>query len=321
MMKRIVLIFFLALVAHAAGAEESFPTKPIRLIVPFGSGGPVDNISRVVAAKAAEKLGNAIVVENRPGAGGNVGTVVVKQANADGYTLLVAGVSFVVNPFLYANAGYDAVKDFVPIRVIAQYPQVMAVSPRVPVRDVKQLIALSKEKPNEINYGSAGIGTSGHLIMASFIAQSGAKMTHVPYKGGSTTLLGLLRGDVDVAVDGLPSFMDSAGLDNRVRIMGVSTAKPWPLAPTLPSIAQTAGLPDFDFSSWVMFLAPKGTPANVVGRLAKAVDDSLSDPAVKERLKAMASLPVGTSVDTNQFLRDESEKWGKIVRQSGAKVD
>lgn len=320
-MARICILLLFMLTTFNTVADDNWPAKPIRLIVPFGAGGPVDNISRVVAAKVSEGMGEAIVVENRPGAGGNVGTVVVRQARPDGYTLLVGGVSFVINPFLYADAGYDALKDFTPICIIAQYPQVMAISPRVAVHTLPELIALSKREPGTINYGSAGIGTSGHLIMASFVAQSGANLVHVPYKGGSTTLLGLLRGDVDVVVDGLPSFMNSAGLDKRVRIMGVSTAKPWPLAAQLPSIAQAAKLPNFDFTSWVMFLAPRGTPPNVVDQLAKRIDQALADGQVKDRLRTMASLPVGSSVNAESFLAKESEKWGQIVRSSGAKAD
>jgi tripartite-type tricarboxylate transporter receptor subunit TctC len=314
------LCFVLALCALSgfATAQPAWPSKPVRLVVPFGAGGPVDFSTRLVAGQVGEQLGRPVIVENRPGGSGNIGAVAVLQAPADGYTFLVTGVGpLAINPHLLATVPYDVERDFVPVVTIVQYPQVLAVSSTVPAKTVAELIALAKAQPGKLNYGSAGVGTSGHLITESFLKQAGIQITHIPYKGGSTTTQGMMSGDIDVVIDGLPSFMSHR---DKIRVLAVSTAERWPLAPSVPSVAEAGPLPGFDFSSWVMFVAPRGTPTNVVDRFAAEVNKALGDTTVQERLKSLGALGKGgTPEDARKFLVAESAKWKRIVEASGAK--
>ncbi len=320
MLRSFMLKLMLCLPAAAFGAT-AWPENPIRMVVPFGTGGPVDNSARLVAQKASTLLGRSIVVENKPGAGGNIGAAFVQNARPDGYTILVAGVSFVINPYVYKDISYDPLKDFAAVSVVVQYPQVMVMSPKTPVDSVQGLLEYAKLHPGKLNYGSAGVGTSGHLIVSSFLAQTGVNLTHVPYKGGSSTTMGLMRGDVDVAVDGLPSFMSPEGAASKVRILGLSTAQRWPLASELPTLAEAAKLPGFDYASWVVFLAPKGTPPEVLDKLAQAVDQAMKDPQLAQRLKDSGAMPVGgTAADAQAFVVNEAAKWRKVVELSGAKA-
>ncbi|MGE0797008.1 MAG: Bug family tripartite tricarboxylate transporter substrate binding protein [Lautropia sp.] len=310
----------LALAPLAASAQASWPTRTIRLVVPFGSGGPVDFSTRLVAGKVAEQIGQSVIVENRAGGSGNIGAGLVAQAAPDGYTFLVTGVGpLAINPHLLSNVPFDTARDFVPVVTVVQYPQVLAVGAKVPAKSIGELIALAKQKPDVLNYGSAGVGTSGHLITESFLSAAGIRMTHVPYKGGASTLQGMMSGDIDVVIDGLPSFMAHRESD-RIRVLAVSSAERWPLAPDLPSLAEGAKVPGFDFVSWVMFVAPRGTPPEIADRFAAEVNKALADPSVLERLRTLGAMPRGgTPADAARFLASESDKWKRVVETSGAK--
>lgn len=320
-MLRFLLLIFL-LTPLGISAQAAWPQHPIRFIIPFGAGGPVDISTRLIAKGMSEILQQSIVVENRPGAGGNVGAAVVSKAEPDGYTFLITGVApLSTNGHLYSNLTYKPGEDFRAVSTFVRYPQAMAVSPKLGVHDMKQLRILAEASPGKINFGSAGVGTSGHLIMSSFLHQSGLEMVHVPYKGGSSTTLALMRGDVDVAIDGLPSFT-SQGLANQLPVLGVSTAERWPLAPDLPTIAEGAALPAFDFSSWVMLVAPRNTPEPIVSRLAEVADYALKSAALQSRLKDMGMLTVGGSPeDARRFLASESNKWKAIIEAAEVTLD
>lgn len=305
----------------ALGADQmAWPSRTIKLVVPFGSGGPVDFSTRVVAAKTAELIGQSVIVENRPGGSGNIGATVVAQAPPDGYTFLVTGVGpLAINPHLLSSVPFDVERDFAPAVTIVEYPQVLAVSAKTQASSITELVALAKQDPGKLNYGSAGVGTSGHLITESFLTAAGIKMTHIPYKGGATTMQGMMSGDIDVVIDGLPSFMGQRN-NERIRILAVSSAKRWPLAEDLPSISEGTQATGFDFVSWVMFVAPRATPAEIVSKFAAAVNKALEDPSVRERLNGLGALPKGGSPeDARKFLFAESAKWKQVVEASGAK--
>ena len=305
-----------------AQADGVWPRKSVRLIVPFAAAGPVDFSTRLVANRLTEQTGQTFLVDNRPGASGNLGAQLAANATPDGYTFFVTGVGpLSVNPHLFRKLPYDALRDFTAVTLIVQYPQVLAVSASLPVNSVGELIAAAKARPDAIRYGSAGVGTSGHLITETFLTQTGIRMTHVPFKGGSTTMQGMLTGDVQVMIDGLPSFMPPPG-GGKIRVLAVSTAQRWPVAPEIPTIAEGARLPDFDLSSWVMFMAPTKAPREAVARFAAEAEKALKDEGVRGRMRQLGALPRGgTPVEAAAFFKGEYEKWRRIVEASGAKQD
>jgi len=306
----------------ALGAlAQSYPNRPIRLVVPFPAAGTTDILARAAAQKLTESLGQAVIVDNRPGAGGNIGSDLVAKSAPDGYTLLMGTVgTHAINPSLYSKMPYDHVKDFVPVVLVAGVPNVLVVNPALPVNSVADLIKLAKDKPGTINFASSGSGTSIHLSGELFKTMAGVDMTHVPYKGSSPALTDLIGGQVQVMFDNLPSALPQIK-GGKLRAIAVTSLKRAPALPDIPTISES-GLPGFEASSWFGVLAPAGTPAPIVARINAEVNRWLQSADAREKLISQGAEAAGGSPE--QFaahIRAESEKWAKVVKASGAKVD
>jgi tripartite-type tricarboxylate transporter receptor subunit TctC len=306
----------------ALGAfAQSYPSRPIRLVVPFPAGGTTDILAREAAQKLTEALGQAVVVDNRPGAAGNIGSDLVAKSAPDGYTLLMGTVgTHAINPSLYSKMPYDHVKDFAPVVLVAGVPNVLVVNPTLPVNSVADLIKLAKDKPGQINFASSGSGTSIHLSGELFKTMAGVDMTHVPYKGSSPALTDLIGGQVQIMFDNLPSALPQIK-GGRLRAIAVTSLKRAPVLPDIPTINES-GLPGFEASSWFGVLAPAGTPAAIVARINTEVNKWLQSADAREKLLGQGAEAAGGSPERfANHIRAESEKWAKVVKVSGAKVD
>jgi tripartite-type tricarboxylate transporter receptor subunit TctC len=315
----VLLAGIFALLNWPAMAAE-FPNRPIRLIVAFAPGGSVDLVARLLAQKLAERWGQQVVVDNRPGAGGNVSAEIAARAAGDGYTLYLCSASFVVNPLLYGNVQYDPVKDFAPVSLVAVVQSVLVANPKLPATSVKELIALAKAKPGQIHYASTGSGTSGHLIMELFKSMVGIDLVHVPYKIIGQAQNDLISGQVSLWFPTAPGALPhiEAG---RMRALAVAGAKRSPALPEVPT-ASEAGVKGFDAATWYALLAPVRTPREIVSRVNGEVVQILKRPEFHERLSAMGVESLGSSPEhLAQHIRSELPKWARVVKQSGARVD
>jgi tripartite-type tricarboxylate transporter receptor subunit TctC len=310
----------LALIA-AGAAAQNYPTKPIRLVVPFPPGGTTDILAREVGQRLSASLGQTVVIDNRPGAGGNIGAELVAKSAPDGYTLLMCTVStHAINPNLYAKLPYDHVADFAPVILVASVPNVLEVTPSLPVNSVADLIKLAKEKPGQINFASSGSGTSIHLSGELFKTMAGVDMTHVPYKGSAPALTDLIGGQVQVMFNNLPSSLPQIKA-GKLRAIAVTSAQRAPALPNVPTIAES-GLPGFEATSWFGVVAPAGTPPAIVARLNADMNQWLQTPEAREKLLAQGAAAAGGSPEQfAAYIRAETEKWAKVVKASGAKVD
>jgi tripartite-type tricarboxylate transporter receptor subunit TctC len=317
-----VLVTLAALlgIAPLAAAQE-FPTKTVRLIAPFSPGGATDALARVVSHKLSERWRHQVIVDNRPGAGGNIGAELAARAAPDGYTLVVAGAPHAINMTLYQKLSYDLQKDLVGINRIASYPSAIVVHPTLPVKTVKDLIALAKKRPGELNFGSAGPGSPNRLAIELFMIMSKTKMVHVPYKGGSGQMVGeLIAGQVQLASIGLPPSMGhiNAGKLRPIAVTGTTRS---PLLPNVPTVSE-AGLPGFDVTSWYGIFAPAAVPKNLVTKINSDITAVLDTPDMKQRLdKLGADAAPQSPEDFAKFVRAEVEKWAKVVKESGATVN
>ncbi len=304
-----------------AHAQAPYPSKPIRIVVPFPAGGTTDILARAVALKLTETGGQPVVVDNRPGAGGNIGAELVAKSAPDGYTLLMGTVgTHAINPVLYAKIPYDPQRDFAPVILVAGVPNVLVVNPALPVNSVQELIAYGKANPGKLNFASSGSGTSIHLSGELFKSMSGVPMTHVPYKGSAPALTDLLGGQVQLMFDNLPSALPhiKAG---KLRALAVTGAQRAPALPDVPTVAE-AGLPGFEASSWFGLLAPAGTPKDIIARLHAEVAKWLATPEARNRLAAQGANAVGNSPEEfAQFIATETVKWRRVVKESGAKIE
>ncbi len=311
----------LALCAASASAQaQAWPAKPIRWVVPYGPGS-TDILARLVAPRVGAALGQQIVVENRPGAGGSVGSEQVAKGAADGYTLLLGtAASHAVNPALYSKVGYDAVKDFAPVINLASIPNVVIVNPQVPYKTIPELIAAAKAQPGTLTYSSNGSGTSQHMSAALFEMLTGVKLVHVPYKGSSEGVVAVTRGDVNMMFANLPPSL-ALIKDGRVRAIAVTTARRLAAFPDLPTVAET-GVPGYEVSTWFALFAAAGTPEPVVQRLNQEFAAALADPDIRDKLVAQGyTINGGSPQDLGALVRTELVKWAKVVKESGAKVE
>lgn len=306
----------------AGGAwAQAYPTKSIRLVVPFPAAGTTDILAREVAQRLSVSFGQSVIVDNRPGAAGNIGSDIVAKSAPDGYTLLMGTVgTHAINPSLYTKMPYNHVKDFVPIVLVAGVPNVLEVTPSLPVNSVADLIKLAKEKPGQLNFASSGSGTSIHLSGELFKTMTGVDIVHVPYKGSSPAVTDLMGGQVQLMFDNLPSSLAQIKA-GKLRAIAVTSAQRAPALPNVPTIAES-GLPGFEASSWFGLLAPAGTPPAVVARINADVNQWLQTAEAKEKLLAQGAVPAGgTPEQFAAHIRAETEKWAKVVKVSGAKVD
>ena len=312
----------LALAAIALGAPaQTYPNKPIRLVCPFPPGGAVDIASRAVAHELQQLLGQPVTVDNRPGAGGNIGADAVAKSAPDGYTLLMTTSGIMaINPALYSKLPFDTVKDFAPVSEMVYLNNVLVVNTSVPAKSVKELIALAKAQPGKLTYASSGNGTSIHLSGELFKSMTGVDMLHIPYKGSSPAVTDLLGGQVNMMFDNIPSSLPhiKAG---KLRALAVTGSKRSQLLPELPTIAE-AGVPGYDSYVWFGIVAPAGTPPEIIAKLNAALMKIAAMPAFRERLTSQGYDVLGTSPEQMAAsIRGEIAKWGKIVKASGARVD
>ena len=306
--------------AHAQGAAD-FPARPIRLVVPFPPGGATDIAARLIGERMSADWKQPVTVDNRPGAGGNIGADVVAKAAPDGYTLIVGVTgSHAINTSLYARMPYDPVKDFEAISQVAVVPNVVVVHPSVPAQTLRELVALAKKEPGKLNYASLGSGTAAHLTMEMFKTAAGIDLTHIPYKGSSPAVADLIAGQVQTMIDGLPSALPHVKA-GKLRALAVTSAHRSAAAPDLPTIAES-GCPGFSADAWSGLFAPKGTPRPIVDKLAAETQRILKLPEVQKRLADLGAEPVGsTPAEFSEHVKREIDKWARVVKASGARVD
>ena len=321
---RAALRYFTALCMFTSaldGHAQSYPVKPIRLIVPFAPGGANDIIARVVSQRLAEPLGQQVVVENRGGAGGVIGTELVARSPADGYTLLLANPGpNAINPALQAKTPYDPIRDFSMITLMAVSPQVLVVHPSLPVRSAKELIALASARPGQINYGSSGNGTITHLAMEFFKARTRIDMVHVPYQGANQALTALIGGQVSTMFAALGSIMPMLRT-NKVKAIGIAANQPTPLLPGVPTLA-AGGIANFEVVNWFGILAPAGLPRPLVERLNQAINRVVQSADARERFAALGFTPRGTTPEEfENHIKSEIARWASVIRTQAIKPD
>jgi tripartite-type tricarboxylate transporter receptor subunit TctC len=313
-----VLLVGLALTA-AAHAQPAWPTKPVKIVVTFPPGGAPDTLARVLADKWGQTLGQTFTVDNKPGAGGNIGADFVAKSPGDGATLLVGTVgTHAINPALYANMPYNHLKDFTSVSFLASTPNLLVVNNKVPARNVKELIELAKKSP--LSFGSSGSGTSIHLSGELFNTMAGVKMQHIPYKGRAQAVPDLLGGRIDMIFDNMPSALPLVK-SGDVRAIGVTSAARSPAAPNIPTIAES-GLPGFQATSWFALYAPAGVPKEMLARINAETIRVMALPDVREKLSALGlEVDAGTPEALASLMQAETAKWAKVVKESGAKPD
>ena len=315
------LVASAALALSSGGAfAQGYPGQPIRFIVPYAAGGGVDIVARAIAPKLSERLGQSVVIDNRGGAGGNIGTELAAKAEPNGYTLVMGAAAFAINVSLYRKLPFDPLKDFVPISLIAATPNILAVHPAVPAKSVRELIQLARAKPGSLNYASAGNGTTSHLAAELFKTMASINMVHIPYKGTSPAVVALLSGEVAVMLAPALTLLTHIKA-NKVRGLAVTGTKRSPAFPGLPTVAES-GLPGFEARQWYGVLAPAGTPKEIVTRLNSEIVTIVRSPEVTKRFLSDGSEPVGsTPEEFARYIKAEIAKWAKAVEASGARVD
>ncbi len=309
------------LMANAPCAlAQQYPTKPIRLLVGFAAGGPSDVAARTIAQKLTEKWGQQVIVDIRPGAGGNIATEIAAKAPADGYTLIEPAFAHAVNPILYPKLPFDAVKDFAPILLFASIANLLVVHPSIPVHSVTELIAFAKARPNQLVYGSAGSGTASHFAGELLNVMGGIKVTHIPYKGLAPAHTETVGGQLSMMFDGIVTGLPAVKA-GRLRALGVTTLKRWQGAPDIPTMSE-AGLAGFEVNSWYGLLAPAGTPREIVLRLNSEVARALREPDARERLYSIGAEPMSnTPEEFADYINAEMVKWSKVIKAAGIRVD
>ncbi|KTT27231.1 tripartite tricarboxylate transporter substrate binding protein [Pseudacidovorax intermedius] len=301
----------------AAAQSAPFPTRPIRLVVGYAAGGATDVIARLVAVKMGEQLGQPVMVDNRAGANSNLGAEIVARAAPDGYTLYVYTIANTINASLYPRLGYDPVKDFEPIGLIAKIPNILVVNPKLPIKSLADYVRYARDARDGITFASSGSGSSIHLSGEMFKMQSGLKMLHVPYKGSAPAVTDLLGGQVDSMFDNTPSALPHVQA-GKLRAIAITSAQRSSLLPDVPTLAES-GYPGFDVQSWFALAAPAGTPRPVIAQLNAALDKSLAAPDVRQRLQELAAAPVpGTPEEARSFANAEIKRWREVVKASGA---
>ena len=307
-------------------AQSAWPTKPVKIVVPFAPGGTTDILARAVAPELSKAFGQQFVVENKAGAGGNLGAEVVAKSAGDGYTLLMGTVgTHGINRALYAKLPYDPFKDFVPITLVAGVPNVMVVNAEFAaankINTVNDFIKYAKANPGKLNMASSGNGTSIHLAAELFKSMTGTFMAHIPYRGSGPALMDLVGGNMDVMFDNLPSAMQLIK-SGKLKALAVTSGQRSSAVPELPTLEEAAGLKGYEASSWFGLLAPAGTPMDIVNRIQQEVSKSLATPAIKEKMQAQGAIPSGiTSAEFARYIDAETRKWAGVVKASGAKVD
>ena len=313
-------LFVVFVVATTQVVAQSWPSRPIRLVVPLSPGGFADTPARLLAPKLSAALGRQVYIENRPGAGGTIGANEIAKSAPDGYNLLISGTPLVISPWLYQNMQYDVLKDFNHFALLASGPYILVVNPQLGVSSVRELIAAAKAQPGKIDYASSGNGSAQHLVSALFGSMAGIELNHVPYKGSGPAMQDLVSGQVKVTFAGIPNALShlKAG---RLKPLAVSTAKRWPELPEVPTVSE-AGVPGYEATLWLNVAAPAGTPPEIIKRLADEISNALRDPELQKHFQAAGvEASIMTGEPLARFVQAEHEKWGRVVKQTGAKVN
>jgi tripartite-type tricarboxylate transporter receptor subunit TctC len=320
-MRKNLVTLILALACSAGAMAQSWPAKPVHVIVPFPPGSSPDLVARMLTEKLAVSLGQPVIVDNKPGSGGNIGTGMVAKAAPDGYTLgLSIPGPLAVNTVLYSKMDYDPFTELAPISLVAVSPNVLVVDPKLNIGTVKEFIALAKAEPGKLNYGSIGNGSASHLTMELLKSQAGIDVVHVPYPGSPQVITAILGGQIQAGfvVPGVAISLMQAG---KLRAIAVTSAEKSPLLPDLPTVAE-GGFPGFESSAWLGMVAPAGTPRAIIDRLSKELVEIIRSPDVRERMQKIYFQPVGTSPETlSNLMRAERDRWAPVIRKSGAKAD
>jgi tripartite-type tricarboxylate transporter receptor subunit TctC len=312
---------FLAGAAVHSPAQEAYPARPIRIIVSIPAGSGSDTVARFIARGLTDRLGKQVIVENRPGAGTVLGNDAVAKAKPDGYTLLVNGAAFTITPALYKKLPYDALNDFTPITVAVVSPNLMVVHPSIPARSVKDLIALAKARPDQIFYASGGNGTNSHMATALFASMAQIRLAHVPYKGSTPGVIDLIAGNVAMTTNSMSTLLSHVRA-GKLRPLGVASRKRVAAAPDLPTIAEAAGLPDYESAQWTGLWAPAGTPSEIIAKLNRDTIAVLQSAEVRERITADGSELIASSPDAfAALIRSELAKWAKVVKTTGIRQE
>jgi len=314
-------LWWLLVAVPLVACAQTYPSKPIRYVVPFPAGGPLDIVARALGQELNKSWGQPVIVDNRPGAGGNIGADFVAKSPPDGYTIVMGAVStHAINVTLYSKLPYDPIKDFAPITLITSVPNVLVVHPSVPARNVKELIALAKARPGALNFASGSTGSAGHLAGELFKTMAHVDMAHIPYKGAAPAVVDLMAGQVSLMFDNLASALPNIKA-GRVRALAVTTLRRSTMLPELPTISE-AGLRGFDVATWFGVLAPAGTPPEIVSKLNAEIVRILNTPAMKERLAALGAEPVGNKPEEfAAFIKAEIPKYARVIKASGARAD
>ena len=320
-MIRALIAALVLFAAAGALAQQDYPSKPIHIVAPFEAGGATDIMARMIAQKFAESLGQPVIVDNRPGAGGGIGTAAVAKSPADGYTIVFGNLApNAINPSIYTNLQYDAGKDFAPISVVATVPLILVTPSSSPARSVRELIALAKSAPGKLNFGSPGVGSVAHVVGEMFNTMAATRLMHVPYKGGAPAVRATLTGEVSMMFATVISAKPHIR-SGKLRALGITSAERSPVAPDIPTIAES-GLPGFEVDVWFGLLAPAATPRAIVERLAHEVRRALDAPEIRAKFAELSAVPSPTTPD--QFaaiIRADIAKWAKVVKESGAKIE
>ena len=317
---RALALSLIGLVAVDRAAQAAdYPNRTVKWIVPYAAAGTTDVLARIIAQWLSEKLGQTFYIENRPGAGNNMGTEMVVNAAPDGYTMLLVNPANGINASLYKNLGFNFIRDIAPVAGIVRTPNVMVITPSLPVKNVAEFIAYCKARPGKLNMASSGSGTSVHLSGELFKSMTGCDMTHVPYKGAGPALIDLMSGHVDVLFDNLPSSVPHIK-SGKVRALAVTSQEREPSMPQLPTVGET--VPGYEATAWFGIGMPKGTPRDVIDKVNAEVNRALADPKMRERLAELGGKPIGgTPEDFGRIIAAETAKWEKVVISSGAKVE
>ena len=318
---RYIIVSVFAIFVPVAAQAQNYPDRPIKLIAPFPAGGLADVLARAVGDEMSKALGQPVIVENRAGAGGNNGADVVAKSTPDGYTLLMSSAGILTaNPFLYSNMPFDAETAFIPVSNVAEMPMILVVNPKVPAQDLKELVVLAKSQPNKLNFGSPGIGTTGHLGLAMFMHAAGVQITHVPYRGAAPAITDLIAGQIDGVVDNPPTVISHIE-GGKLRPLAVAAKERMALFPNVPTAAD-AGVANYEANSWFGIAAPAGTPAPIVARLAKEIAAAVRTPAMQERFaKSGARLVGDTPEHFAAQIKAERAKWGEIIKAANIKAE
>ena len=316
---RAVAITLAAIAGCNSAVAQNYPDRPIHVIVPFAGGSASDVLARIVTDHMGNTIGKNFVIDNRPGAGGNIGTAAAARAEPDGYTLLMNGIPLAVNKILLSNPGFDVEKDFEPIALFAIVPNIIVVTAKLPIHSVSELVAYAKAQPKQLNYATVGIGSSQHLAAAYFEQVTGVQMTHVPYRITSQLISDMISGEVQVGFQLLPNVLGMLNA-GQVRPLAVTTGKRMAALPDIPTISE-AGVSGYETSGWFVFMAPKGTPRPIIDRLNKEIATAMAAPAVRKRFADLGTEPVASSPEElRAFILSEISKWQKVIMNAGIKV-